>query len=178
MSDQPILVTNGPCRQAQARVVSRRDIIAFRPTLEKLSRWKHIRIPPRMKNLKWCRLFHMLLVLSTSKALHHSHISAIDRQTRGFKAINQASIRTRKIRLKSLLHVSRTLLESDRLRGGALTPSTDRVVKYIRASKHRCWALLVISVMFEAAATAVNKRAADTHSQQLFVGSCVLFLIW
>ena len=62
------------------------------------------------------------------------------------------------------------------MRGGARFPMN--VVSYIKSSKSRCWALLVFSIMIEAAATTINKRAADTKSAQLFMSSCILFLIW
>ena len=52
------------------------------------------------------------------------------------------------------------------IRGGASFPSN--MISYIKSSKSRCWILLVISIMIEAAATTLNKRAADTKSTQLF----------
>ena len=62
------------------------------------------------------------------------------------------------------------------IQGGARFP-TD-VISYIKSSKTRCWVLLVFSIMIEAAATTLNKRAADTKSVQLFGSSCILFLLW
>ncbi|GKY91310.1 hypothetical protein MPSEU_000103200 [Mayamaea pseudoterrestris] len=125
-----------------------------------------------IESLNHCkRVRRLLLLCFLTMSESHERMSPLSLQRRPLSVIQNGEETEAYKTSLFLSQSSPTIRTNLSMRGGGL-------ISYIKASKSRCWALLVVSIMIEAAATTLNKRASDTQSAQLFAGSCILFLIW